>query len=209
MTDKIRYFLEAWEMNGIGNTVATVQDSPGTVVTITVDDLKAALESRVLAERKEWNPLTDEDRKAAFESLPDMLEGFLKKWGWLNFAKEIERRCKEKNPPIAHPTPDDASQNANSSSVAESNTCAAQDDASTEHKFAIIKDRHYDGEGLTLWVWDGRYYCGTDGDCLLAHPDGSLDGFNCEWLTHDQLEQRLNAAIDRAMQDKESRENQA
>jgi hypothetical protein len=109
----------------------------------------------------------------------------------------------------AHPTPDDASQNANSSSVAESNTCAAQDDASTEHKFAIIKDRHYDGEGMTLWVWDGRYYCGTDGDCLLAHPDGSLDGFNCEWLTHDQLEQRLNAAIDRAMQDKESRENQA
>jgi hypothetical protein len=44
-----------------------------------------------------WNALTDEDRKAAFESLPDMLEGFLKKWGWLNFAKEIERRCMEKN----------------------------------------------------------------------------------------------------------------
>lgn len=44
-----------------------------------------------------WNALTDEDRKAAFESLPDMLEGFMKKWGWLHFAKEIERRCYEKN----------------------------------------------------------------------------------------------------------------
>jgi hypothetical protein len=39
---KLRYFLEAWEMNGVGRTIATVQDSPGTVVTITVDDLKAA-----------------------------------------------------------------------------------------------------------------------------------------------------------------------
>lgn len=46
---------------------------------------------------RRWNPLTDEDRQAAFESLPDMLEGFLKKWGWLHFAKEIERRCMEKN----------------------------------------------------------------------------------------------------------------
>ena len=63
-----------------------------------------------------------------------------------------------------------------------------------EHKFAIIKGRHYDGEGLTLWAWDGRYYCGTDGDCLLPHPDGSLDGFDCEWLTLYQLEQRLNGA---------------
>lgn len=43
MTDKIKYFLEAWEMNGVGKTVATVQDSPGTVVTIEVDDLRALL----------------------------------------------------------------------------------------------------------------------------------------------------------------------
>ncbi|PXW23369.1 hypothetical protein [Paraburkholderia caballeronis] len=45
----------------------------------------------------QWAALTDEDRQAAFESLPDMLEGFMKKWGWLNFAKEIERRCRAKN----------------------------------------------------------------------------------------------------------------
>jgi hypothetical protein len=43
MSDKLKYFIEAWEMNGVGQTVATVQDSPGTVVTITVDDLRALL----------------------------------------------------------------------------------------------------------------------------------------------------------------------
>lgn len=48
-------------------------------------------------EQTAWVALTYEDRKAAFESLPDMLEGFMKKWGWLNFANEIERRCMEKN----------------------------------------------------------------------------------------------------------------
>jgi hypothetical protein len=45
----------------------------------------------------DWNDLTDEDRQAAFESLPDMLDGFLKLWGWLHFAKAIEHQCKIKN----------------------------------------------------------------------------------------------------------------
>ena len=44
-----------------------------------------------------WVGLTDEDRQAAFESLPDMLDGFLNKWGWLHFAKAIETKLKEKN----------------------------------------------------------------------------------------------------------------
>jgi hypothetical protein len=43
MSEKLKYFIEAWEMNGVGQTVATVQDSPGTVVSITVDDLRALL----------------------------------------------------------------------------------------------------------------------------------------------------------------------
>lgn len=68
---------------------------------------KAALIARLEAADKEreglavqqWTALTDEDRQAAFESLPDMLEGFLKTWGWLHFAKEIERRCMEKSTP--------------------------------------------------------------------------------------------------------------
>ena len=44
-----------------------------------------------------WIPLTDEDRRRAFESLPDMLDGFMKKWGWLHFAKAIEAICEQKN----------------------------------------------------------------------------------------------------------------
>ena len=44
-----------------------------------------------------WIDLTDEDRQAAFESLPDMLDGFLKTWGWLHFAKAIEAQVKARN----------------------------------------------------------------------------------------------------------------
>lgn len=44
-----------------------------------------------------WVPLADEDRQRAFETLPDMLDGFLKKWGWLHFAKAIEEECRKKN----------------------------------------------------------------------------------------------------------------
>lgn len=47
--------------------------------------------------RYEWSPLSDEDRQRIFESLPNMLEGFLKTWGWLQFAKAIEQARKEKN----------------------------------------------------------------------------------------------------------------
>lgn len=44
-----------------------------------------------------WHELNDEDRRKAFESMPDMLDGFLKTWGWLHFAKAIEAKCREKN----------------------------------------------------------------------------------------------------------------
>ena len=47
--------------------------------------------------QRTWVGLKDEDRQAAFESLPDMLDGFLNKWGWLHFAKAIETKLKEKN----------------------------------------------------------------------------------------------------------------
>ena len=56
----------------------------------------------------DWKALTDNDRKAAFESMPDMLEGFLKTWGWLHFAKAIEARCKELNSAPPSPTRKDA-----------------------------------------------------------------------------------------------------
>ena len=51
-----------------------------------------------------WNALSDEDRLRAFNSLPDMLDGFLKKWGWLHFAQAIEAICREKNACIAPDT---------------------------------------------------------------------------------------------------------
>ena len=49
------------------------------------------------APQRTWVELTDEDRQAAFESMPDMLDGFLKTWGWLHFSKAIEAKLKEKN----------------------------------------------------------------------------------------------------------------
>lgn len=50
-----------------------------------------------LPTQRTWVGLTDGDRQAAFESMPDMLDGFLKKWGWLHFSKAIEAKLKEKN----------------------------------------------------------------------------------------------------------------
>lgn len=54
-------------------------------------------------EFRSWNALTDADRERAFNSLPDMLDGFLKKWGWLHFAQAIEEICREKNFNVAKP----------------------------------------------------------------------------------------------------------
>jgi hypothetical protein len=48
-------------------------------------------------EREAWNTLTDEDRDRAFAMMPNMLDGFMKLWGWLHFAKAIEAICREKN----------------------------------------------------------------------------------------------------------------
>lgn len=64
--EKIAYFIEAWEMNGVGKTVATVQDSPGTVVTITVDDLRALLARQPAAIDTEAVALSAEQEREAF-----------------------------------------------------------------------------------------------------------------------------------------------
>lgn len=63
-----------------------------------------------------------------------------------------------------------------------------------QQMFALIRDRDYDGEGLTLWTWNGENYSGSDGDCLTREPDGTLGGFVAEFVTDHQLEQRLNSA---------------
>lgn len=49
------------------------------------------------SKKREWVGLTDQDRQEVFESMPDMLEGFLKKWGWLHFSKALEAKLKHKN----------------------------------------------------------------------------------------------------------------
>lgn len=43
LSDRLKYFLSAWGMNGVGSTVAKVQDSPDTVSTLTVNDLSTLL----------------------------------------------------------------------------------------------------------------------------------------------------------------------
>ncbi len=62
------------------------------------------------------------------------------------------------------------------------------------HPFAIVVDRAYEGEGPTLAVWNGENYSFSDGDCYEREADGTLDGFEAEWLTHHQLEQCMLAS---------------
>lgn len=46
---------------------------------------------------REWQGLTDDDIIKAFNSLDRGLNGFLKTWGWLTFAKAIEAALRAKN----------------------------------------------------------------------------------------------------------------
>lgn len=49
------------------------------------------------APQREWQSLTDDDIIKAFNSLDRGLNGFLKTWGWLTFAKAIEAAIRAKN----------------------------------------------------------------------------------------------------------------
>jgi hypothetical protein len=44
-----------------------------------------------------WNALNDVERLTIVESMPGGLDGFLKGWGWQQFAQAIEDKCREKN----------------------------------------------------------------------------------------------------------------
>jgi hypothetical protein len=99
MSEKLKYFIEAWEMNGVGQTVATVQDSPGTVVTITVDDLRALLARQPAA--------IDKDTRAAvefYEANPSAaLMDFQKRFAAAPSVEQDERGAFEAwagNPPV-------------------------------------------------------------------------------------------------------------
>ena len=73
--------FEAW-----GEEVLPLLDGMAAASVVQADDFD-----------EDWIPLTDADRQRAFESMPNMLEGFLKTWGWLHFANAIEEICREKN----------------------------------------------------------------------------------------------------------------
>ena len=44
-----------------------------------------------------WNSPTLEEVESIVTNMPGCLDGFLKGWGWLQFAREVEKLCKEKN----------------------------------------------------------------------------------------------------------------
>jgi len=60
-------------------------------------------------------------------------------------------------------------------------------------RFAIVIDRNYEGEGLSLAVHDGVNFMFSDGDCYDREGD-TLDGYTAEFLTQYQLEKRLEEA---------------
>jgi hypothetical protein len=64
-------------------------------------------------------------------------------------------------------------------------------------QFALVVDRNYDGEGISLAIWNGENYSFTDGDCYDREGD-TLDGYEAEWLTDYQVQELINAA--RAME---------
>ena len=44
-----------------------------------------------------WNPLTVEELQQVCDTMPGGIESFCKGWGWLQFAQEVEKICREKN----------------------------------------------------------------------------------------------------------------
>lgn len=67
---------------------------------IRVDDgLFVSLDQIIKVEEnsKEWNPLTVEELQQVCDTMPGGIESFCKGWGWLQFAQEVEKICREKN----------------------------------------------------------------------------------------------------------------
>lgn len=44
-----------------------------------------------------WNSPTLEEVESIVTNMPGGLDGFLSGWGWFQFAREVEKLCKEKN----------------------------------------------------------------------------------------------------------------
>ncbi len=108
MTDKVQEIMAALELAANRMERASLDFAYGSnrrsELIEWAEEARARLREVVappVPEPGEWIGLTDADRQAAFESLPDMLDGFLKTWGWLHFANAIEQKCKEKNRTLA------------------------------------------------------------------------------------------------------------
>jgi hypothetical protein len=85
-------------------------------------------------------------------------------------------------------------------------SAAQQPVAAPDHKqFALVMDRHYEGQGITLAIWNGENYQMTDGDCYDRDGD-TLGVYPAEFLTDYELEQRLNAAPSTAPGDAQTAE---
>ena len=54
-------------------------------------------EEMSLHPQKQWNSPTIAEVESIVTNMPEGLEGFLKGWGWLQFAREVEKLCQEKN----------------------------------------------------------------------------------------------------------------
>ena len=54
-------------------------------------------EQLTLQPDQKWNSPTLAEVEDIVTNMPGGLDGFLKGWGWLQFAREVEKLCKEKN----------------------------------------------------------------------------------------------------------------
>ena len=64
---------------------------------ISVDFLELYVPEPTLIKQTDWNSPTLEEVESIVTNMPGGLDGFLKGWGWLQFAREVEKLCKEKN----------------------------------------------------------------------------------------------------------------
>lgn len=73
-------------------------------------------------------------------------------------------------------------------------------------QFALVIDRSYDGEGISLAVHDGVNYVFSDGDRYERDGD-TLGGWAAEFLTDHQLEKKLQESREDAANYRWLREN--
>ena len=64
---------------------------------ISVDYLELYVPEPTLSTQPNWNSPTLAEVESIVTNMPGGLDGFLKGWGWLQFAREVEKLCQDKN----------------------------------------------------------------------------------------------------------------